>query len=351
MAYQLTPKELRALKPSFHYISPELQAMKIFCESCKTHSTPPWNEKCLPLEVVPAATGGNWVPTGARIPCPECAAPIHLTLPVVKQTGGYTFYGDEGFRDIDGKIAITTYSSVGTLNRDIHILDRKILELKEKFAPQYDPATWTIHMTKIWSGQGRKKVPEFQDWDQKKVGNFCDCIFNLISQYGNTLYVVNSSGVFNLSGIKAKDIELKNHARNQVYLSLVSHIINTSTASGVRPQFVFDGEVVRNGTYTQPWAAEVFEGMKVNLLFPFLAHGIRIDSPKIIVPGSSPGAELADFICFVVARYLFNRISKKTIDLDPRRLGKVSYVGFNELGNTLGATQHGYPWSYFFNGK
>ena len=62
--------------------------------------------------------------------------------------------------------------------------------------------------------------------------------------------------------------------------------------------------------------------------------------------------EIADFISFVIARYLLQvgRGDESKIDFDPRILGLIAYTGFRSDGGALREYKRGYPLLEFFAG-
>jgi len=84
------------------------------------------------------------------------------------------------------------------------------------------------------------------------------------------------------------------------------------------------------------------------LLFGYLARGIEIPEPVFVSPASRPCLEVADFVSYVIARYCYRRIKGQPIDLDPKYLGPVVYLGFDSSGALLFSRSTGYPWRLFY---
>ena len=106
----------------------------------------------------------------------------------------------------------------------------------------------------------------------------------------------------------------------------------------------FDADRPVSGEYAiQSWATDSFGGLQRTLLYPFLAKGIPIPEPRFVRPGSHPCLELADFVSFVVARYLWQLHQGKEIEFQPARLGKVFYMVRRRNGGLLQLRQTGYP--------
>lgn len=344
----LPKKRFLSLNQTFNFVPDFLQDLKVWCNTCQKNISPPWLLKRTPVEVELGINGQVWVPASTNFECQHCNTTITLQLPQVKQTSRYTFFGDEAHRTT-GNLWLTTYSLVGALHRDRDKFNDQILQLKQEVEPSLSPEAWKIHMKEIMSGQERNKHPVFSSWDRNRVNSLCDGIFDLIKNYGPAIMVANASCIFHLPRNARNISRTKETVRNDVYLGLITTIIDMATRCGVRPVFAFDGEVRRkNGTYATPWASDVFHGAKLNLVFPFIARGILIEEPKIVVPGSYPGAELADFVSFVIARFLYKKLRNEEIDLDPKRFGKIIYVGFTPTGDILERNLDRYPWREFF---
>lgn len=344
----LNLKKYRSMEQTLNYLPEELEKIRVWCSGCNNHILPPWLEKRPPLERVGAADGGKWIPSGGDFNCPSCQMKLHLPIPMAKQTGGYSFFGDEAYRNTEG-LRLTSYSLIGVRTFNLENLENKVKQLKQQLEPDRNPTDWKIHMKDLWSGDVRKVHPIFCTWDQGKVQELCNGLFDLISGYGPNLMVVNASSIFYQPEDRSTLKRLTNHVRDQVYLALVYWVIDTATRCGVRPIFMFDGDVKRpDGTFAQPWATDVFNGGKLNLVYPFLARGMLIEEPEVVPPGSRLGLELADFTSFVIARFLYKKLQGESVDLDPRRLGIAHYTSFASNGDMLFRKKDRYPWGEFF---
>ena len=126
------------------------------------------------------------------------------------------------------------------------------------------------------------------------------------------------------------------------------YAIDEWTTKNAQPNIFFDSEKNTNANETiHGWARDTFKGSQYSLLYGFLSKGIEIPEPKFVVPASFPGLEIADLVSFIIGRYYLRMWQGKEIEIDPIKLGLVTYLGFNPKGDLLWKRQEGYPWHLF----
>lgn len=137
--------------------------------------------------------------------------------------------------------------------------------------------------------------------------------------------------------------------KSRVYYPLLGRIITEHTDSGMSPHFHFE----RTGD--DGWAKNLFNGGRLTLMWPFISRVLPIPNPTFNVPTDSIYLEIADFISFVIARYLYvigKRAEGEYLDFEclPSWLGEVRYLGYNEVGTCMFETESDYPLEKFFKG-
>jgi len=313
---------------------------------------PPWLEKRPPLAPVkPNVGSGRWIPITATLKCPLCKSDVSLELPVEKQRARYDWFGDEAFQDFrpSGNEYLLTYSLVGANRVRLPGVEEAVREFKATFLPSTPPDSWRLHMTKIWSGNKREKDPLFKEWDAADVQQFVNRFFDLIRSFDESFRIFNVSALYRQSTRKQRRLAERREVRHEAYSLLLLTVIDASTKNGVQPHFVFDSEKDREGTQVvHEWAQRAYEGSHLNLVFPYLARGIEIPEPTFVTPASRPCLEVADFVSFVVRRYCFRRLKGQSVDLDPKQLGNVHYIGFDSAGDVLTTDSTSYPWEFFY---
>ncbi len=58
---------------------------------------------------------------------------------------------------------------------------------------------------------------------------------------------------------------------------------------------------------------------------------------------------MADFVSFAIARYYLRMWQGKEIEIDPKDMGPVTYLGYDGNGHLLWKRQEGYPWDQFIH--
>ena len=286
-----------------------------------------------PLDFHPITNNKIWVPHGTMVKCPKCHGQVLVSFPSKTKRGETQFYGDEAARQDCG---IYTYSLLGADRSLMPEIENGILAFKKKIAPSVEPQSWRLHMAEAWSGQQRRHHPVFSQWTLNNVHELVDGLFDLLTRFSTDLFIFNVS--LENRSITQSDL------RDAAYISLVAELIDGFTEKGVQPHLFFDADRPVKAEYViQGWARECFGGLQRTILYPFLAKGITIPEPKFVTPGSHTCLELADFVSFVVARYLLRRQENKTIEFDPSRLGKVFYMIQLPNGDLVQSRQVGYP--------
>jgi hypothetical protein len=261
---------------------------------------PPWLEKRPPLAPVkPNVGSGRWIPITATLKCPLCKSDVSLELPVEKQRARYDWFGDEAFQDFrpSGNEYLLTYSLVGANRVRLPGVEEAVREFKATLLPSTPPDSWRLHMTKIWSGNKRDKDPLFKEWDAADVQQFVNRFFDLIRSFDESFRIFNVSALYRQSTRKQRRLAERREVRLEAYSLLLLTVIDASTKNGVQPHFCL---------------------------------------------------EVADFVSFVVRRYCFRRLKGQPIELDPKQLGNVHYIGFDSAGDVLTTDSTGYPWEFFY---
>lgn len=333
-----------SVKPKLHHVPSELSEMKVNCGSCSFTFIPDWLSKrppLVPIKPLNYEGPGRFIPFSAILKCPNCSAEVALALPSKKAISTYDWYGDEAYRNTDGK-AIITYTLVGNNRHLVAGNISKIRDLKQSIFPNVSHDAWKIHMAKIWNASDRGGHDLFKHLTQPQVIAFSKQVAKLIKSLSEGFLVYTVTGIYSKPADKLEERQVWRDARDMYYSSLLIKVIDDSTRCGVRPVMHFDSDS-KDG-----WAKEAFYGSQVSLLYAYLAKGIEIPEPVYLPPGSHEFNELADFVGFFVARYCHRKIMKKNVEIDPSRMGKIMYIGFSPQGDMLFSQRSGFPWKLFY---
>lgn len=345
--------EFDRLSVTLRHLPEFLNQVTIACPSCGVVFRPDWFKKnelsMAPVKPkfekkgIPYAGPGRWILKQVSQSCPKCPAKVMIKLPIVKMgTKGFLF-GDDAKRSHDGK-TVFIYSIVGADQSLLPDIENKVNQLKEKFIPTTPADGWKIHMKDLWSGNNRKKHPIFCKLQIRDIVQFANDLMAIMKQ--NKPFIYNIAVVYDDAG--KQDITERERIRDEAYILLLLFAINEWTTKRAQPNIIFDSEKNSKTNITiHSWARDVFLGNQYSLLYGFLSKGIEIPEPKFVPPASSPGLELADFVSFAIGRYYLRRWQDKTIELDPEKMGLITYLGFATNGNFLWRRQQGYPWNEF----
>ncbi|NEX89142.1 DUF3800 domain-containing protein [Aeromonas rivipollensis] len=349
--YEPDDKEFNRTKFQLPYVPDNMQKQQ--CLECGCLFELPWLEKRSPLTSIKSHNGCVWRRRTVMIECPDCKYPVEHELPHQKAKGKYGFFGDEASRITKNEL-IFTLSVVGCDHIHLERIESLVHQFKIGLEPDRPADTWTLHMTKLRSGQQRKKDPIFGNWSDAKVMACIDGLFKLIDSFGPYFIMVNATGVLVRPSSKKEIANSQYFLQQEVYAALLMDTIDISTKNSIKPYFIFDS--VKDSaaeTIVHEWARDAFLGSQQSLLYAHLTHGIDIPEPEFVKPASRPLLEIADFVSYVIARYLYCRFEKVNIDLDPVRLGEMKYIGFDHVGDliTTGRHQVGFPWNSFWKYK
>ncbi len=334
----MTNRKYRSEKQEFFFLPELLLSLKFKCENGHDFY-PDWLKKCRPQTPVRAKAGGFFIPVTRTETCNVCGGKVSISLPTQKIKGSGSFFGDEAMRE-SGENYIVTYSVVqkptGTTFQEDLFSD--LAKAKQKLCPKLNPNAWVIHCKDLHDGRLRKRSSDFSDLSKGDINGFFYELAELISKHKltvwNAAYVLPKPARFTKR--EAQD------AKTVVYGALLLKVIVDCSESGIMPHLFFER------TEKDGWAKRQFNGMLHTMMWPFITKGVPIPTPKFVSPDFDPVLELADFVSFVIARYLFVREERKRgeskdFDIDPATLGHVRYSHVTSKEHTIHATQVGYP--------
>ncbi|OBQ13980.1 hypothetical protein [Anabaena sp. AL09] len=336
------------------HLPENIAAFRLECSECSKQFRPNWfklsNEPLIPVKPNDHDGPGRWIPIKTYEICPFCEEAVPLDLPVVQMQSKVMLFGDEAYREEQGKL-IFTYSLVGADFKVMSKIEDSLRELKSQLCPSEAPDSWAFHMKELWSGDERKKHRVFRDWNFEKVQLAVQGLFQLIQSHAEYLFMYNIAltAKGSLKGFKSKPV--LERPQDNAYILLIMYVINECTKAKGQPVLQFDAEKqTKADQVIQGWARDAFSGSQRCLIYPFLAKGVEIPEPIFVKPASQPCLELADFISYIIARFYLKKWQGKEIEeaLNPRNLGKVMYLGSDETGDLVFHKTESYPWELFY---
>jgi hypothetical protein len=313
--------------------------------------TPDWLAKRPPI--LPFYDERDGVPGWLRMqtaetPCLICKQSVSVPLPTRTFVSEVSFFGDEAIREIPSIGAnkfLISYSVVNQPRKpeDHKAFAERYFTLKQRvLANTAEP----LHFQELWNEQARANTSYANVTDDDKRRLVQDLAV-LLRQFADKIVIYNATSVFHKpTPYKRKEEEFH---KAQVYSPLLLRVVEEMTGQGLAPRFFME----RTGT--DGWAINLFSGGRLTLMWPFISHGLPVGSPEFVVPTTSIYLELADFVTFIVGRYVWTRGQRcegfsKKVDLDPKILGKVAYQGYGSDGTCFAEYSEGYPWDRFFRG-
>jgi hypothetical protein len=347
--------EFDRLSVPLRHLPQSLSNITITCPNCKAAFSPDWFKK-YEMPIVPAKpkfetrgvpyTGPKrWILQSLTQGCPRCETHVLVPLPTKQMRTRGSLFGDDAERE-RGDRKVYIYTLVGADQSLLPQFEDKVRALKQSVLPAIPPTTWKIHMKDMWAGSSRAKHPVYQALSFKDVADFVDRLLGLIKE--SNLFIYNIA-LTNVRG-RPSGMPDPNGLKNEAYILLVLNAIDEWTEKNAQPNIFFDSEKDSQANEViHGWARDTFRGSQRSLLYGFLSKGIEIPEPKFVSPASFPGLEVADFVSFTVARYYHRRWERKGVEIDPTRMGLVTFLGYDFNGDLLWRRQEGYPWDQLYH--
>jgi len=341
------------LSVPLRHLPESLSSITMTCPTCKTVFSPDWfrkiEEPMIPVKPkfetkrIPYTGPKRWILQSITQACPMCKAYVSIPLPAKKMRAKGSLFGDDAEREYKNR-RVSVYSLVGADQSLLPDFEMKVRALKQSLLPAVPPESWKVHMKDLWAGTNRAKHPTCRDLNRGEVIGFVDQILALIEK--SNLFVYNIALATDRGGPRTIADEL----RKQAYILLVLNAIDEWTEKSAQPSIFFDSEKCsRANEVIHGWARDTFRGSQHALLYGYLSKGIEIPEPKFVSPGSFPGLEIADFVSFTIARFYDRMWKDQEIEIDPNRMGLVTYLGYDFNGDLLWRRQVGYPWDLFYH--
>lgn len=347
--------EVNRLSVPLRHLPENLSKIKKICPTCKTVFSPDWFKKheipMVPVKPkfetkgVPYTGPKRWILQSVSLECPVCQSKVQIDLPKHKMTARGSLFGDDAEREYKDK-KVFIYSLVGADQSLLPNLGAKVWTLKQSILSTIPPNSWKIHMKDLWSGSSRMKHPVYKSLNFKAVTEFVDQLLLLIKESNLFIYnIALTTDKNNTDGMSES-----NELRNEAYITLVLNVIDEWTEKNAQPNIFFDSEKDSEANIIiHGWARDAFLGSQHSLLYGFLAKGIEIPEPQFVPPASFPGLELADFVSFTIGRFFHGKWEGKEIEIDPAKMGLVTFLGYDFNGDLLCKRQEGYPWDQFYH--
>lgn len=339
LSFSIRKKKYNSIDKKLYYVPNFLLDKEYKCQNCEINFTPNWLDKRPPITPVKLKKEDLWAfPTTTYASCPSCESQVPIDLPKGSFGQDFYFFADEAYRDF-GEQYLVNYSLIGVKKSHYHELANivshwKYLIYKKNGSQPLDVA----HLTDLWSKKVRNKMPGAENLSKEDVIEFYS---DLACKLGKN----DNIKIYSCSALLNKD---KDGFRKQlqvfkefVTFNLFNISIQESTRSGFIPIFFFEDDGKMG------WLFDMFERMRLTLMFPFICTGKPVPEPRIIRKHRGQeflaGIEAADFICFSSARSAHNLYHNQSLDFNMELLGDVAYIQFNKRGDVVLKRKIGYP--------
>jgi hypothetical protein len=330
----------------FRHISPKLAETRIKCIHCGAVSPVPFYQRLKELlEVVfpkdhhPKTNNKIWVPHGIQISCEKCKNQVMLELPSTTKRTTAVLFGDEADRAyFDRRLFL--YSLVGADEKLLPTIADSYIQFKQGVCPAVPHHFWRMHMMEAWDSRRRRKHMVFGRED------FQGCL-SLARHF--IAFLESVSGDLFIFCTISKNAGTRNEGRRLAYSATLASLIEGFTELSVQPEFVFEHDNCSSSDLVASWASEHLKDLKSFLVYPFLANGIHIPEPRFVPKATHPLLEIADFVAFIVARSLHRTAEGREREIDPRLLGKVTWLVDSRDGGLLELRRQTFPIEQIMN--
>lgn len=325
LEFYLKKKRYKAIKPHTLHLPHMLRNLTFECSNGHV-SRPNWMEKVPPKLPFEPKCGGCVIPQDAESYfCPECAEKIVIPIIQKPYQGTYCLYGDEAEREVKGS-AFILYTFLGVSTGEESGVEADLIEqfldLKRNYNPKIEPDQWVVHLKDAFSSKYREDKLSPYARDSKLTVNFVNDILSLL-------------GGFNNKNLLNTYVSYSSHIVGRVNPLNIKRLVSGSallTAVGDAAQFGLGTRFFFERTGRDGWLTDYVKSLQTTRFWPLVTQCHPFQSPRMVEPNYHPFLELADVICYVLARNYFTEQQNKKCDFDIRNLGHCSYIRNTELG-------------------
>lgn len=330
---KITLKQLKANNSPIDYVPLHIVKQRVRCSGCYASYTPNWTEKVGPIQI---ETVGNpdpdpskcyvAVPQSVGTVCPNCSNQNFVPIP---QRGVHSYYhcfGDEAYRDF-GKDYFFCYAffCVHESNSDhtAYLVDEAKKMLNRLTGGVF--GSRSIHMKDLYE-ETKKKDGMISRAGLKEF--FEEITSLMLSDYRKyTIFTCCSAFEKDHQRWKSQHKLIKQH----ILFNVMTNTIDSTTDRNYSPIFFLEDDGKMG------WVAELFARMRMSLYFPLIHKNVPLMNPKMISKkaaskSESEGLQIADLVCFSVARTVHNVMNNQRIEFDPARFGNVNYI-YHDAGS------------------
>ena len=288
------------------------------CDTCSEKYSPDWTGFHWPHKIITIANGNIAVPTSAETKCTRCGKSTNIKYPnYIAPKAQILLFHDEAYRNNNQHLI---FSGVMCPKHHLDKLKDMLSDFKDSIGVE-----GKLHMKDIWNEKINTQV-DFQE----KVKDFCQTLSNSSEvQFFCSLHRQLSKPPKGKAA--KKDFRRKRFLK--AIIMLLQHEITLVSDTSGQPVLVFDRD-----NENEKWLAEAISALMCTLMFPYMTNLIKVPITQTIQGGDNPGSELADFICYIIARHIDG---KK--DVDASWLGNVMYIAKREDGATEATKRDSFP--------
>lgn len=299
-------------------VNQDISIRTFICDKCKQEFSPNWTGFHWPHKLITITNGNIDIPTSAETKCTKCNASTYVAYPAyTAPKSQILLFHDEAYRK-DNKHLI--FSGVMCPKHHLSKLSDMVLNFKEAIG-----VTGRLHMKDIWN----VKITTQDDF-LEKVQQFCENLSGSSEvQFFCSMHEQQSPPP------KGKAARKKYRRKRflKAAIMLMQHEITLVTDTIGQPVLVFDKD-----DENQKWLSESVSALMCTLMFPYMTKLIKVPIVQTIDGGANAGSELADFICYIIARYIDGKQ-----DVDPAWLGDVMYIAKRSDGATEATKRTTFP--------
>ncbi|ERH67993.1 hypothetical protein B4R90_15295 [Acinetobacter baumannii] len=298
------------------------------CQNCLKKYKPNWLAKRPPTSMFRDRAGNFLRQESIHEICDNCGHTLQIKLPMNSLDRVVGIYGDEAFRELK-KSKLYVYSCVSFLGDDSQKqnLLMQFNEIKRNLVPSIEPKEWVFHVKDLFTTESRRKNIIFQHIEHSSVVvNQVNKIIEIIKEFVQKDLLKVHVALARISPKKLSP-QIEKKIKKEVFSSLTFTNIVEYTSKGLSPEFIFER------TQDDGWAKNLFTQSRLTLMWSFITHGLPIKQPKFVLPNHDFLLEIADIICFCVARYIFvqdKRYNYKDknykVEIDIKNLGPIQYI-------------------------
>jgi len=321
LRFFLSPKRYASVSQETIHLPNSIKSRSYTCPNGH-RSAPNWLEKVPPLIPFCPKAGGTFWPDGiSNYECPTCQEPVSVSVERGEYGGSYGLFGDEAERNVNGKRLIL-FAFTGALTGFTSQGESKLIErfynLKKAYCPKLEPSEWVLHLKDAYNSKCRERDDTPYHENTRQTDRLVNDILSVAGEFHDKS-ILNTYVSYAVVSNKLSGENYENLKRAVLGSALIVAVEDAANL-GLGTRFFFE----RTGK--DGWITNYARSLLTTRFWPVLSKGNPFQAPKMVEPSFHPFLEIADVLCYAIARDFFLRQQGKASPFKVCPKGKIHYI-------------------------